>query len=206
MNEENKDKAYMEEALGLAKEAYSDGEVPVGAVVVWEDGRIVGKGRNRREKGKCALCHAEMEAIEQACKTLGGWRLHKATLYVTMEPCPMCAGAIFNARIPKVVYGASDPKAGAYGSVFDLNSLPLNHKTAVEKGLLREESAALLSAFFKDLRKRESLASPPVFILFAGPRPATRHPLLKKGSIRKLFCGKTTYFQCKGEESGMPEP
>ena len=84
MNEENKDKAYMEEALGLAKEAYSDGEVPVGAVVVWEDGRIVGKGRNRREKGKCALCHAEMEAIEQACKTLGGWRLHKATLYVTM--------------------------------------------------------------------------------------------------------------------------
>ena len=154
MNEENKDKAYMEEALGLAKEAYSDGEVPVGAVVVWEDGRIVGKGRNRREKGKCALCHAEMEAIKQACKTLGGWRLHKATLYVTMEPCPMCAGAIFNARIPKVVYGASDPKAGAYGSVFDLNSLPLNHKTAVEKGLLREESAALLSAFFKDLRKR----------------------------------------------------
>lgn len=154
MNEENKDKAYMEEALCLAKEAYSDGEVPVGAVVVWEDGRIVGKGRNRREKGKCALCHAEMEAIEQACKTLGGWRLHKATLYVTMEPCPMCAGAIFNARIPKVVYGASDPKAGVYGSVFDLNSLPLNHKTAVEKGLLREESAALLSAFFKDLRKR----------------------------------------------------
>ena len=88
MNEENKDKAYMEEALGLAKEAYSDGEVPVGAVVVWEDGRIVGKGRNRREKGKCALCHAEMEAIKQACKTLGGWRLHKATLYVTTVPKP----------------------------------------------------------------------------------------------------------------------
>lgn len=146
---------YMKEALVLAKESAALGEVPVGAVVVWDDGRIVGRGMNRRESGKCALCHAEIDAIKEACETLGGWRLHKATIYVTMEPCPMCAGAILNARIPRLVYGADDPKAGAYGSVFDLNALPLNHKTEVESGYMKEECSALLTGFFKDLRNKK---------------------------------------------------
>ena len=144
---------FMNEAIAEAELAAAADEVPVGAVVV-RDGKIIARAHNTRESDKNALRHAETAAIDAACRALGGWRLPGCTLYVTMEPCPMCAGAIFNARIPKVVYGASDPKAGVYGSVFDLNSLPLNHKTAVEKGLLREESAALLSAFCKDLRKR----------------------------------------------------
>ena len=143
----------MSRALALAKEAAKDGEVPVGAVLVWEDGRIIGEGRNRREKDRCALCHAEMEAIKKACRTLGGWRLHKATLYVTMEPCPMCAGAILNARIPRIVFGAPDPKSGAFGSVLDLNAFPLNHKTRVEGGFMNGECSLILSEFFKNLRK-----------------------------------------------------
>ena len=109
------DEEYMREALRLAREAAAEGEVPVGCVVA--DGeRIVGRGRNRREKAKNALCHAELEAIDEACRTLGGWRLWKCTLYVTLEPCPMCAGAMINARIPRVVYGAADAKAGSCGS------------------------------------------------------------------------------------------
>ena len=155
---EEKKREYMKEALALAEESAAAGEVPVGAVVVWEDGRIVGRGQNRRESAKNALCHAEIEAINEACGVLGGWRLHKATLYVTMEPCPMCAGAIMNARIPYLVYGAEDPKAGAYGSVFDLNALPLNHKTAVTGGFMREECASLLTEFFKDLREKRGKA------------------------------------------------
>lgn len=150
-----KDTEYMLLALEAAKEAAKDGEVPVGAVAVWEDGRTVGIGRNRREKEKNALCHAELEAIDQACRTLGGWRLHKLTLYVTMEPCPMCAGAIMNARIKRVVYGAKDGKAGAYGSVFNLTDFPLNHKPEVCAGLLEEQSAGLLSGFFEELRKKK---------------------------------------------------
>ena len=149
------DEYYMKKALELAKEAAAEGEVPVGAVALWSDGRIVGLGRNRREGAKCALCHAEIEAINQANRTLGGWRLHKCTLYVTLEPCPMCAGAILNSRIPRLVYGAADGKAGAYGSVFNLNDLPLNHKTEVVAGVLEEECAALLKDFFKDLRKKK---------------------------------------------------
>ncbi len=156
------DEAYMRMALDLAKEAAGEGEVPVGAVLVWEDGKVAGTGRNRREKNKCALCHAELEAIENACGNLGGWRLHKATLYVTMEPCPMCAGAILNARIPRLVYGASDPKAGAYGSVLDLNALPLNHRTTVVSGFLKDECSALLSDFFKDLRQRKKAEGEPL--------------------------------------------
>ena len=142
---------YMEKALALAKEAAAEGEVPVGCVVVCRD-QIVGQGRNRRETGKTALGHAELEAISQACQTLGGWRLWECTLYVTLEPCPMCAGAIVNARIPRVVYGASDKKCGACGSVCDLFSMEFNHHPQVEKGVCQEECAQLLKEFFQNLR------------------------------------------------------
>lgn len=145
------DLVYMEEALTLARMAARDGEVPVGCVIV-RNGQIVGRGRNRRETGKTALGHAEIEAIEEACETLGGWRLWDCTLYVTLEPCPMCAGAIINARIPRVVYGASDTKCGACGSVCDLFSMAFNHHPQVEKGLLEAQCAQLLTDFFQDLR------------------------------------------------------
>lgn len=142
---------YMDAALALAKEAAAEGEVPVGCVIVRGD-EIVGRGRNRRETGKTALGHAEIEAIGQACENLGGWRLWDCTLYVTLEPCPMCAGAIVNARIPRVVFGASDAKCGACGSVCDLFSMDFNHHPQVEKGVREDESRELLSAFFKNLR------------------------------------------------------
>ena len=142
---------YMLEALALAKEAAAEGEVPVGCVIV-RDGKIVGRGRNRREAGKNALAHAEIEAINDACKTLGGWRLWDCQLYVTLEPCPMCAGAILNARIPKVIYGASDKKFGAVNSVCSLFSMEFNHHPGVESGVMEEECAALLQTFFQNLR------------------------------------------------------
>ncbi len=145
------DREYMQQALLLAREAAAQGEVPVGCVIVC-DGKIVGRGRNRREQGKNALCHAELEAINEACHTLGGWRLWQCTLYVTLEPCPMCAGAIINARIPRVVYGASDTKAGSCGSVCDLFSMAYNHHPQVEQGLLEEECAQVLREFFRQLR------------------------------------------------------
>ena len=138
-------------ALAQAKLAAAEGEVPVGAVVA-RNGELISVGRNRRERGKNALAHAELEAIDAACKALGGWRLWECELFVTLEPCPMCAGAIINARIRRVVYGAADPKAGSCGSVTDLFALPYNHKPAVERGLLAEESAALLTEFFQRLR------------------------------------------------------
>lgn len=142
---------YMLEALALAREAAAEGEVPVGCVIV-RDGKIVGRGRNRREQDKNALAHAEIEAIHDACKNLGGWRLWDCELYVTLEPCAMCAGAILNARIPKVIYGASDKKFGAVNSVCSLFSMEFNHHPAVESGVMEEESAALLQAFFQNLR------------------------------------------------------
>ena len=145
------DLEYMDAALELAKEAAEDGEVPVGCVVVCGD-KIVGRGRNRRETDKSALAHAEIEAIAEACKTLGGWRLWECTLYVTLEPCPMCAGAIINARIPRVVYGASDKKCGAAGSVCNLFSMAFNHHPQVEVGLREEECSRLLTEFFQNLR------------------------------------------------------
>ncbi len=145
------DQEYMLQALELAGEAAAEGEVPVGCVVVCRD-RVVGRGRNRRERDKNALAHAEIEAIRDACANLGGWRLWECTLYVTLEPCPMCAGAIINARIPRVVYGAKDTKAGSCGSVCDLFSMQYNHHPQVEAGLLEEECAALLQEFFKNLR------------------------------------------------------
>ena len=145
------DEYFMEEALKLAQEAFADGEVPVGCVIVRGD-EIVGRGRNRREVGKSALAHAEIEAIGEACRNLGGWRLWECTLYVTLEPCPMCAGAIINARIPRVVYGASDKKCGATGSVCNLFSMGFNHHPKVEMGILETECAALLTEFFQKLR------------------------------------------------------
>ena len=145
------DESYMSLALELAREAARLGEVPVGAGAVW-DGEVVGTGFNRRETGKNALAHAELEAIDAACRKLGGWRLHRCDLYVTLEPCPMCAGAIVNARIRRVVFGARDPKAGCFGSVSDFAALPFNHRPEVVGGVLAEACAAELSAFFQRLR------------------------------------------------------
>lgn len=139
-------------ALDQARLAASLGETPIGAVLVWE-GQVTASAYNRRELDRLATAHAELLAINEACRKLGGWRLHKATLYVTLEPCPMCAGAIINARIKRVVYGASDRKAGCCGSVLDLFREPFNHHPEVTGGVLAEESAALLSSFFKQLRK-----------------------------------------------------
>ena len=144
---------YMKEALKLAEEAAQNGEVPVGCVITLNS-RIVGRGRNRREAEKNALAHAEIEAINEACRNLGGWRLIDCDLYVTLEPCPMCAGAIINARIRRVVFGASDSKAGAFGGVLNLNDFPFNHKPEIVKGICEDECRALLRRFFSDLRKR----------------------------------------------------
>ena len=145
------DLKFMDEALALAAEAAAEGEVPVGCVIV-RNGEIVGRGRNRRETKKTALGHAEIEAIYDANRNLGGWRLWDCTLYVTLEPCPMCAGAIVNARIPRVVFGASDAKCGACGSVCDIFSMEFNHHPTVTKGIREEEAAALMEEFFRKLR------------------------------------------------------
>ena len=145
------DLGFMDEALRLAREAAAEGEVPVGCVIARGD-EIVGRGRNRRETGKTALAHAEIEAIAEACKNLGGWRLWECTLYVTLEPCPMCAGAILGARIPRVVFGASDAKYGAVGSVCDLFGMEFNHHPQVTRGVREEEAAELLKEFFQNLR------------------------------------------------------
>lgn len=145
---------YMQEALKLAKIAFDEGEVPVGAVVVC-DGEIVGRGRNRRETDKNALAHAEIEAINEACKALGGWRLWKCDLYVTLEPCPMCTGAIINSRIKRLVFGAPDHKAGSCGSVVNLFDLPYNHKPEVISGVCEQECSEILTNFFRNLRKKK---------------------------------------------------
>lgn len=143
----------MKTALSLADEAAKDDEVPVGAVIV-KDGEIVSVGRNRREKGKNALCHAEIEAINSACEKLGGWRLWQCEMFVTLEPCPMCSGAIINSRIKKVTFGAYDKKAGCCGSVVNIFDLPFNHKPEIVGGFMEEECAARLSDFFKKLREK----------------------------------------------------
>lgn len=143
---------YMSEALALAREAMACGEVPVGAIVVDSEGNIVGRGRNRREETGDATRHAEIEAVEQACRALGDWRLEGCTLYVTLEPCPMCTGAVINARIPKLVYGLKDGNSGCCGSVINLFEERLGHKPAVYGGVLADESAELLKEFFKNAR------------------------------------------------------
>ena len=144
---------FMREAILLAKEAADDDEAPIGAVIV-RDGVIVGRGRNRREKDKNALGHAEIEAINDACKTLHGWRLIGCTMYVTLEPCPMCTGAIINSRIERVVFGAYDKKAGSCGSLINLFDLPYNHKPLLSGGFMEDECGSLLSDFFKKLRMK----------------------------------------------------
>jgi len=145
------DSFYMAQALNLAREAGAEGEVPVGCVIVRGE-EIVGRGRNRREGDQSALAHAELEAIRQANQALGGWRLWECTLYVTLEPCPMCAGAIINARIPRVVYGASDSKFGACRSVCSLFDMAFNHHPTVEAGVMEQQAQALMQDFFRNLR------------------------------------------------------
>ena len=142
---------YMRRALLLAEEAGRAGDVPVGCVIV-KDGVIIGEGRNRREEQSDATAHAELVAIREACGRLGSWRLHGATLYVTLEPCPMCAGGIINSRISAVRYGAKDDKAGACGSVLNLFEERFNHKPRLYGGLLGEECARVLTGFFEPLR------------------------------------------------------
>ena len=142
---------FMLAAYEMAKQAYDDGEVPVGAVIVRND-EIVAKGRNRREKAKNALLHAEIEAIDNACKALGGWRLWNCELYVTLEPCPMCAGAIINAHIPKVYFGAYDFKNGSCGTITNLFEMQYNFKPECVGGIMADECSALLKDFFKKLR------------------------------------------------------
>ena len=142
---------YMEQAVLLAQKAGLEGEIPVGAVIV-QNGEIIATGRNRRETEKNALGHAEIEAIYNACKRLGRWRLDDCELYVTLEPCPMCAGAIINARFKKLVYGAYDDKAGSCDSVVNLFSLPYNHKPEIWSGICEQECSKILSDFFKNMR------------------------------------------------------
>lgn len=146
----------MREALKLAEKAEDLGEAPVGCVVVM-DGEIIGRGYNLREDSGNPLTHAEIIAIDEACRHVGGWRLCGAELYVTLEPCPMCAGACINSRIDRVIFGAHDPKAGSVGSVINLFELPYNHKPEVTSGVLRDECANILSRFFLSLRERNKL-------------------------------------------------
>ena len=148
------DRDYMNLAIEQAKISASELEVPVGAVII-RNGEVISVGRNRRENGKNALAHAEIEAIDLACKKLGGWRLWECEMFVTLEPCPMCTGAIINSRIRRLVFGAGDYKAGSCGSVVNLFDLPYNHKPEVVSGFMQEECSALLTEFFADLRKRK---------------------------------------------------
>ncbi len=142
---------YMREALSLAEAARAEGEVPVGCVIV-SDGEIVARGRNRREQKQSALGHAELEAISEACEKLGSWRLENCSLYVTLEPCSMCAGAIINARIGKVFFGARDRAAGACGGVLNIFEENFGHRPQLVGGILEKECSELLSGFFRSLR------------------------------------------------------
>ena len=156
MNEAHPDERWMREAIAEARLAEDKGEVPVGAVVV-HDGRIVGRGHNERELSQDPTAHAEMTAIREAAEALGSWRLIDTTLYVTLEPCPMCAGALVNARVPRVVWGCSDPKAGATETLYTIGSDPrLNHRFECVPGVLADECSALLSSFFAAIRGKNS--------------------------------------------------
>lgn len=143
---------YMKMAIALALEAAKDGDVPVGCVIADGGGKIIGRGRNRREMRKNALCHAEIEAIFDACRSIGDWRLDNCTMYVTLEPCPMCAGAIINARIPRLVYGAREPRSGSCGSVINLFMENYGFSPQIEGGVLEDECREMLRVFFEKLR------------------------------------------------------
>ena len=149
------DEFYMRRALELAREAEKIDEVPVGALIV-RDGEVIAECFNTRESTRCATHHAEILAIEEACRKLGGWRLPGATLYVTMEPCCMCAGAIINARIPRVVYGTADLRFGAFGSLIDLSEIPFNHTPEICGGVLGDEAKDILSTYFRRKRKKSA--------------------------------------------------
>ena len=151
----NRDIDFMREALAEAKTAYEMGEIPVGAVVV-RGGEIIGRGHNLRENKKSATAHAEVLAIEEACKSIGDWRLTGCTLYVTLEPCPMCAGAIVNSRIERVVFGCTDSTAGCCGSLINFNSYPFNHSFLIEGGICESECAAIIREFFDKRRKEKN--------------------------------------------------
>ena len=150
----DRDIEFMREALELARLAADMGEIPVGALVVDSNsGEVIARAHNLRENNKLATAHAEILAIEEACRKRGGWRLNGCTLYVTLEPCPMCAGAIVNSRIDRVVFGAYDARAGAFGSVTNLTELPLNHKPQIVGGVLADECAGILREYFRAKRK-----------------------------------------------------
>lgn len=153
----NQHEKYMKEALKQAKKAYALGEVPIGCVIVYQD-KIIGRGYNRRNTDKNTLSHAEITAINKASKYIGDWRLEECTLYVTLEPCQMCAGAIVQARIPEVVIGCMNPKAGCAGSILNILQMPaFNHQVNIAKGILEEVCSDMLTAFFKELRLRNKL-------------------------------------------------
>lgn len=150
----NIDEKYMKEAIKQAKKAYALGEVPIGCVIVYQD-KIIGRGYNRRNTDKNTLAHAEITAINKASKKIGDWRLEDCTLYVTLEPCQMCAGAIVQARITRVVMGSMNPKAGCGGSILNILEMPqFNHQVDVTRGILEEECSHMLTTFFKELRLR----------------------------------------------------
>lgn len=150
---QQRDAHWMHQALLEAKKAAALGEIPVGAVIV-RDEQVIARAHNRRELDQDAMAHAEVLCIQQACRVLNSWRLSGCTLYVTLEPCPMCSGAIINSRLDRVVYGAKDDKAGCAGSVADLFVMPFNHTPVIRSGILEEECAAVLSDFFETLRKK----------------------------------------------------
>ncbi len=154
-NQKNYDEKFMRKAIIEAQKSAKEMEVPVGAVIVREN-KIISRGRNRRETLKNSILHAETEAIIKACKKLGSWRLLDCTLYVTLEPCPMCAGAIINSRIARVVYAAKDQKAGSCGSVINLFDLPYNHKPNLTSGILEDECSRVLTNFFRELRNQKN--------------------------------------------------
>lgn len=149
---ENRDIEFMKMALSLAREAAKLGEIPVGAIVVNAKGEVIASAYNLRENEKKATAHAEILAIDRACSALGGWRLHGCTLYVTLEPCPMCAGALVNSRIDRVVFGAYDMQAGCCGSVVNFNAYPFNHSFKITGGVLEDECRDVLAEFFKSRR------------------------------------------------------
>ena len=157
-NNQNPDEKYMREAIRQARKAYALGEVPIGCVIVHED-KIIGRGYNRRNTDKNTLSHAEITAIRKASRVIGDWRLEDCTLYVTLEPCQMCAGAIVQARIPKVVMACMNPKAGCAGSILNILDMPeFNHQVEVVRGVFEEECARMLKTFFKELRVRNKEA------------------------------------------------